>query len=116
MHAVVCPLVSSHFEALRGQRESISAGKAEAGVGSNMLSDAKASLENWMMGWVSGGSTRPTDFQLDCLSGAAAAAAQLGPTGAAWRPLFALMLGSAQQSKDAAQLFASLSNADAIKW
>lgn len=108
LQEVLCPLVSEHFESFRKERGIASAAKLQGG-------DAKARPGS-LIGWGVGGASQPTAFQFECLSGAAAAAAQLGPTGSAWRPLLSLLFGTPQQRKDAMQLFTSLSHSDAVKW
>ncbi|KAL8447167.1 hypothetical protein Emag_004433 [Eimeria magna] len=110
--AFLCPLVTSHFEAIREERAS--AEEAQA-AGSGIFGSAKARSRP-LVTLGARGTAQPTAFELDCLSGAAVAATQLGPTGTAWRPLLSLLFGSPQQRKDASQLFNSLSQTDAVKW
>ncbi|KAL8272851.1 hypothetical protein Esti_003238 [Eimeria stiedai] len=112
LQEVLCPLVDSHFEAIREER--VLAEDAQA-AGPGLFGSAKARSGSLVM-LGARGTAQPTAFELDCLSGAAVAAAQLGPTGSAWRPLFSVLFGSPQQRKEASQLFNSLSQSDAVKW
>lgn len=106
--------MTEHFESLRQKRRAISSENVQD-FGSGTAGEAKGRL--WPLGGLAArASAKPTAFELDCLSGSAPAAALLGPTGASWRPLVSLLFGTPQQRKDAAQLFASLSHSDTVKW